>query len=309
MKKPKAKQDDSVQRENVRRAQEAGKRQAATSARRSVDDDRNSRRFVPDRHVNNDPQGMQSHVSVPVPALIRRAFVFAVVIVGVGLVLYALIKNLASGLPIPLPLALSSQRAEETPTSAPPAQRIGIVSGHKGNDSGSVCQDGLTEAQVNYDIAVRVATMLRSQGYTVDILDEFDARLKGYHAALLLSVHADSCTYVNDLATGFKVARVLDSKIPQEEDRLVACLTTRYMASTGLRFHQNTVTFDMTKYHAFYEIDERTPGAIIETGFLYLDRQVLTQKPQLVAQGIYDGLICFLNNQQGMRSRENPKSS
>ena len=177
MKKPKAKQDDSVQRENVRRAQEAGKRQAATSARRSVDDDRNSRRFVPDRHVNNDPQGMQSHVSVPVPALIRRAFVFAVVIVGVGLVLYALIKNLASGLPIPLPLALSSQRAEETPTSAPPAQRIGIVSGHKGNDSGSVCQDGLTEAQVNYDIAVRVATMLRSQGYTVDILDEFDARL------------------------------------------------------------------------------------------------------------------------------------
>jgi N-acetylmuramoyl-L-alanine amidase len=182
----------------------------------------------------------------------------------------------------------------------PPSKRIGIVSGHRGNDSGSVCQDGVTEAQVNFDISVRVATMLRSQGYSVDILDEFDARLKGYHAALLLSIHADSCTYINDLATGFKVASVLDSRIPHEEDRLVSCITTRYITSTGLRFHQNTVTFDMTKYHAFYEIDERTPAAIIETGFLNLDRQLLTQKPELVAQGIYNGLFCFLNN-------ENPK--
>jgi len=144
---------------------------------------------------------------------------------------------------------------------------------------------------------VRVAGMLRSQGYTVDILDEFDARLKGYYAALLLSIHADSCTYINDLATGYKVARVLDSKIPQAEDRLVGCIRAKYGASTGLHFHQNTVTFDMTKYHAFYEIDERTPAAIIETGFLFMDRTVLTRRQDLVAQGIYDGLLCFINNE------------
>jgi len=37
-----------------------------------------------------------------------------------------------------------------------------------------VCRDGLTEAQVNYDIASRVATEMRQRGYTVDVLDEFD---------------------------------------------------------------------------------------------------------------------------------------
>ena len=114
-------------------------------------------------------------------------------------------------------------------------------------------------------------------------------------ADILLSIHADSCSYINDLATGFKVARVLDSRLPEAEDRLVACLTDHYGGSTGLRFHANTVTYDMTKYHAFYEVDPNTPAAIIETGFMYLDRAVLTRKPERVAQGIVDGILCYLN--------------
>jgi N-acetylmuramoyl-L-alanine amidase len=56
-----------------------------------------------------------------------------------------------------------------------------------------------------------------------------------------------------------------------------------------------SITKDMTSYHAFDEIDPETPAAIIETGFLNLDRQILTQKPDVVAQGIVDGLLCFLN--------------
>jgi N-acetylmuramoyl-L-alanine amidase len=172
--------------------------------------------------------------------------------------------------------------------------RIGIVSGHRGNDSGTVCADGLTEAQVNFDHATRVADFLRAEGYTVDILDEFDARLKGYRALALVSIHADSCAYVNDLATGFKVARALQSRVPETEDRLVACMTSRYKRATGMRFHANTVTRDMTEYHAFGEIAAETPAAIIETGFMYLDRPVLTRKPEMVAKGITEGVLCFL---------------
>lgn len=175
--------------------------------------------------------------------------------------------------------------------------RIGIVSGHRANDSGTVCADGLTEAQVNFDIATRVASFLRADGYTVDILDEFDARLKGYRGLLLLSIHADSCSYINDLATGFKVARALASRQPEASDRLVACLTERYHDATQLSFHRRTVTRDMTEYHGFNELDATTPAAIIETGFLYLDRPILTRKPELVAKGITDGLRCFLNNE------------
>jgi N-acetylmuramoyl-L-alanine amidase len=85
--------------------------------------------------------------------------------------------------------------------------------------------------------------------------------------------------------------------MPEEEDRLVSCIKTRYAQATGLRFDANTVTYDMTKYHAFYEIDERTPAAIIETGFLYMDRQLLTRRPEAVAQGIVDGILCFVEGQ------------
>jgi N-acetylmuramoyl-L-alanine amidase len=188
----------------------------------------------------------------------------------------------------------------DAPASAPTeviTHRIGIVSGHRANDSGTVCADGLTEAQVNFDIATRVASFLRADGYTVDILDEFDSRLKGYRGLLLLSIHADSCTYINDLATGFKVARALASRQPEASDHLVACLTQHYQEATQLRFHHRTVTRDMTEYHGFNELDASTPAAIIEIGFMYLDRPILTRKPELVAQGIVDGLKCFLNNE------------
>jgi N-acetylmuramoyl-L-alanine amidase len=233
-----------------------------------------------------------------VPHTLRRAFVIVLVLVALGLIAYVLLTNTNA---VSLPKLLTAAQPASPPGSSSAAvndMRIGIVSGHRGNDSGTVCQDGLTEAQVNFDIATRVAELLRTQGYTVDVLDEFDPRLKGYRAITLLSIHADSCTYINDMATGFKVARVYDSMMPEEEDRLVACISARYKAYTGLRFDANTVTADMTKYHTFYEINPQTPAAIIETGFLYLDRDILTHKPELVAQGIYDGILCFLNNEQ-----------
>jgi N-acetylmuramoyl-L-alanine amidase len=53
----------------------------------------------------------------------------------------------------------------------------------------------------------------------------------------------------------------------------------------------------MTSYHAFGEIDENTIGAIIETGFMNLDRQILTIHSDLVAQGIVNGILCYIRNE------------
>jgi N-acetylmuramoyl-L-alanine amidase len=53
----------------------------------------------------------------------------------------------------------------------------------------------------------------------------------------------------------------------------------------------------MTLYHAFDEIGEMTPAVIIETGFLNLDRELLTHHPELVAQGITDGILCYLRSE------------
>lgn len=184
-----------------------------------------------------------------------------------------------------------------TPTAVTTAPIIGIVSGHKGNDPGAVCPDGLTEAAVNYDISLRVQAGLQAAGFQVDVLDEFDTRLEGYRALAVVSIHNDSCMYFGDHATGYKVAGAMDTGARDKSTRLVACLTDRYAQATGMTFHYNTVTRDMTQYHGFYEVHSTTPVAIIETGFLNLDRRILTEEPHRVAQGVIDGIICYVRNE------------
>jgi N-acetylmuramoyl-L-alanine amidase len=71
----------------------------------------------------------------------------------------------------------------------------------------------------------------------------------------------------------------------------------RYATRTGLTYHPSTITIDMTEYHAFDEINTNTTAAIIETGFLYLDRKILTENPDVIAQGIVDGINCYVRNE------------
>ncbi len=120
--------------------------------------------------------------------------------------------------------------------AAGPAQqalRIGIVAGHSGNDSGAVCVDTngkvtLTEAEVNLKIATLVQKKLVERGFQVDLLNEFDPRLNGYRGVAMVSIHNDSCQYINDQATGFKVAAALNTRDSQRAGRLLSCLVDRY---------------------------------------------------------------------------------
>lgn len=187
-----------------------------------------------------------------------------------------------------------------TPTTSP-RPRIGIVAGHWGNDSGAVCEDtGLTEVEVNLRIASIVQQNLVAAGYDVDLLEEFDERRYLYDALALVSIHNDSCDYVNDEATGFKVAASYatgDTGPSSSNARLLACMVDRYFKATNLPYHPGSITNDMKEYHTFSEINPRTPAAIIETGFLRLDREFLTQHPDLAARGISDGILCFIQNE------------
>jgi N-acetylmuramoyl-L-alanine amidase len=241
------------------------------------------------------------------PSPHRGTFYFLQVVIAIAFVLATLFTawTPASLLPVSLadklsqalaPLSLTPSPAYPTPTPRPRPQ-IGIVSGHWGNDSGAVCADGLTEADINLSIATKVKENLVAQQFDVDLLKEFDPRLSGYKALALVSIHADSCDYINDLATGFKVAAALSNPHPEKAARLTACIRNRYEKATGLNFHGNSVTNDMTSYHAFEEINPDTTAAIIEVGFLNLDRQILTQEPDKVAKGISDGILCFVRNE------------
>lgn len=197
----------------------------------------------------------------------------------------------------PLPLANPGGEQED-------ALRVGIVAGHSGinpalgfEDPGAVCPDGLTELEVNRGIAERAVRGLNAAGLQADLLEEFDNRLVGYRAVALVSIHADSCLPINEDATGFKVSASQDNAVPDKAQRLVACLADRYEAATDLRYHRFSITRDMTEYHTFYEVNSQTPAAVIETGFLYLDREFLTGQPEDVARGIVEGVLCYVNNE------------
>jgi N-acetylmuramoyl-L-alanine amidase len=185
------------------------------------------------------------------------------------------------------------------PTPTPrPRPTIGIIAGHSGfEDPGAVCSDGLTEATINIDVATRVKEKLTAAGFQVDLLEEFDDRLNDYQALALVSIHADTCQFIDDNATGFKVAASSATDSPEKAGRLAACLSSRYGEVTGLRFHPGSVSPHMTGYHAFEEISADTTAAIMEVGFMNLDRLIMTQQPDLLAEGVSQGILCYIYNE------------
>lgn len=245
----------------------------------------------------------------PRPRRRTRPFRALQTVLGIGILLATLFTALPSrGLVAGnfyerLSIILTPQSVQaELPVSQQPQLKIGIVAGHSGNDSGAVCLDGngnvtLTEADVNLKIAAIVQEQLTQKGFSVDLLREYDTRLNGYRALAIVSIHNDSCEYVNDQATGFKVAAALNTYDINRANRLTACLVDRYQHITEMNFHAGSITADMREYHSFREIDSSTVAAIIETGFLNLDREILTKQTDRVAAGVVDGILCFANNE------------
>ena len=172
---------------------------------------------------------------------------------------------------------------------------VALISGHAGFDSGAICGEINAPTIKEVDVVARIVELVRGQlenaGVEVLVLEEYDARLTNLDAALMLSLHADSCI----LANGYKAAYPYNSAIPLTERRLIACIDTHYAAHTGLPFHPS-VTEEMTRYHAFRKVLPATPTAILEMGFLGGDAHLLTQEPERVATGISESIFCFLQD-------------
>lgn len=190
----------------------------------------------------------------------------------------------------PHPPAPAVMRLEQSPRP----KLVGLIAGHRGNDSGTECEDGLTEVTVNSALADRVAARLREEGIPTDIIDEFDPRLESYSASALVSIHADSCDYINELATGFKIS---GSPIT-DSSSLSICIEQAYQKATALEYHPDSITPHMTDYHAFRKIAPETPAIIIEVGFLNLDREILTSGSDVVVNGLANGIVCFMDQLQ-----------
>jgi N-acetylmuramoyl-L-alanine amidase len=179
---------------------------------------------------------------------------------------------------------------------------IGVVAGHSGppqdstfeSDPGAVCEDGLTEKEINETVARHVVSALTRDQYTVELLAEFDPKLENYKADILVSIHTNSCDDYGFAGTGYNVASASAREtVPEADERLLNCIVVQYGATTGLPRH-NGITVDMTDYHTFREVSPDTPTAIIEIGFMRNDRAILTGEPERIAQGIANGIRCFL---------------
>lgn len=187
------------------------------------------------------------------------------------------------------------------PTDIPDI-KIGIVAGHSGppqdetfsEDPGAVCADGLTELSINTGVARQVVAALQRDGYEVEMLEEFDPRLKNYRANALISIHTNDCSNYGAVATGYNAAAAAARQTTRGADeRLLDCLISQYGATTGLPRHYG-ITIDMTAYHTFSEVSSDTPTAIIELGYMLNDRVILTSRQDLLAQGVANGIRCFL---------------
>jgi len=208
---------------------------------------------------------------------------------GIGVVLLAVVMVRTD--PASFGVGAEGESWLEVLDPRPRGPRIGVIAGHWQSDSGAVCPDGLQEVDITLAVARQVVAMLRERGFVAEVLPEYSRKLDGYRAAAMVSLHADSCV---DHVSGYKVA-AREGRPEAERDRLlVECLNREYGRVTGLPRHDLSITEDMTQYHAFRVIATETPAAIIELGFMGGDRELLTTKQNLVAQGVVDGVLLFV---------------
>jgi hypothetical protein len=190
----------------------------------------------------------------------------------------------------------------------PGPPKVGIQVGHWQNESmptelenlernTGATWNGMTESEVMLVISRLLADQLEAAGIEVDLLP---AEVPpGYVADVFLSMHADG--NLNPNINGFKFAAPRRDYAGTSQ-ALVNILYETYGAATGLRVDPS-VTRRMTAYYAFnwpryeYAVHPFTPAVIIETGFLTsaIDREVIVDQPERVAQGVADAVIAFLN--------------
>ncbi len=185
--------------------------------------------------------------------------------------------------------------------------RIGVQIGHdgaagqpdelahlRGNTGGF--SGGLSELSVNRSVARALKQTLEAQGVTVDLLRATPPA--GYHADLMLSLHADSV--LDPARTGYKSAYFQPPRNGLEP-QLKHLIDADYLAATGLSDDTGNTTDSMREYYAFnfrsyaHTVHPATPALIVELGYLSNPQDVtLLQKPGVLADALAGGVTQFL---------------
>jgi hypothetical protein len=232
----------------------------------------------------------------------RRMFIFLFAIFLASVPLYVVDASAA---------IISGGQSYSAP--APRPYRVAVQIGHYKNDelppalarfigSTGTYGGGRSEVELNFDVANRLAAILRSEGVQVDLLPA--SVETGYTADAFVAIHADGNS--SPVPRGFKISTRWRSEVAMQDARLVEMLTDSYRAATGLPEDGN-VTRNMRGYYAYaswrpnYRISNLTPGAIVEMGYMSnaADRQVMFNQTQWVASGIAAGIVGYLKAAYG----------
>jgi hypothetical protein len=188
--------------------------------------------------------------------------------------------------------------------------KVGIQVGHWKNEevpeelhrlkgSTGASGGGMSEWEVNYQIASELKVLLEEKGIKAELLPTTIP--PKYWADVFISIHADGNP--DPAKSGFKAAKPRRD-ISGKAEKLLEEIEQDYGNLTGLSKDPN-VTRNMLGYYAFrwwrydHAIHPMTPAVILETGFLSSpsDRKLIVDNPKLSARAISLGIIDFLRSE------------
>jgi N-acetylmuramoyl-L-alanine amidase len=209
-----------------------------------------------------------------------------------------------SGAPTPTPILYT--RIPKPIVAGP--RRIGIQAGHWQTEKAppelwrlltqtGTSWNGVTEVEINLDIADRIKTILEAKGFVVDVLPTTIP--PGYVADAFVALHGDGDGTGEN--SGFKMA--FSSRRTPFEAELLDAIKASYGMATGLRYDETRIGRNMINYYALtwqrnkYATAPHTPSLVLEMGYVSndADRELMTEQPELVAGAIADGIVKFLD--------------
>ena len=172
---------------------------------------------------------------------------------------------------------------------------IGILVGHWNVDSGSVCENGITEADVNEAIANQVSIKMNALGYPVRLFAQTDLDLINFRGQVLVAIFSGPCENTPANKSGFTIGTILNASDLNASNALAVCMGEIYQSSTDLDFTYEIITPDHSAYTLFEMVNPGTPMIYLEMGSLYLDQTLLLEESEKVANGIVNGILCYLD--------------
>lgn len=208
------------------------------------------------------------------------------------------------------------------------AQKPGIVidCGHGGSDDGTVGFFNIKEKDITRSVGLKVAQLLQQEGFPVfltrkaDESVELDARTSFAntcnHAALMVSIHANSAPNVNSrgIETFCLTNKLFKSYTPVRDTRLAYAQDylhelNEHSSLLAHALHNNVIAcvkkkqndvVDRKVKHSVSQvlIGSTLPSALIEIGFLSNQDEAQLLRDQsyqhLIAHGIYTGIRSYL---------------